>query len=58
MTEVVDRGHEDLLWKMDYAQLYLEQFPGLKQVQKETLPYLENPNVDCMFLLRKTRSAA
>jgi pseudaminic acid biosynthesis-associated methylase len=58
VTEVVYRGHEDLLWKMDYAKLYLEQFPDLKQVQKETLPYLENSNVDCMFLLRKTWSAA
>jgi pseudaminic acid biosynthesis-associated methylase len=51
--EVNYRGHEGLLWKMDYASMYLKHFVDLDLVQAEELPYLEGLNVDCMFLLRK-----
>jgi len=47
------RGHEDLLWKMDYARLYLSLFPDLEVVQEQRLRYIENENVDSVFLLRK-----
>jgi pseudaminic acid biosynthesis-associated methylase len=53
VTEVSYRGHNELLWKMDYAQRYLERFPGLELVRERRLPYLENANVDTVFLLRK-----
>ena len=49
--EVTYRGHERLLWKMDYARLYLELFDDLEPVRVEQLPYLEGTNVDSMFLL-------
>jgi pseudaminic acid biosynthesis-associated methylase len=55
VTEVKYRNHDALLWKMDYAQQYLTRFPGLGLIREERLPYLENPNVDSMFLLRKVR---
>lgn len=55
VTEVKYRDHNGLLWKMDYAQQYLTRFPGLELVHEQRLPYLENSNVDAMFLLRKTR---
>ena len=29
------RGHEDLLWKMDYARLYLALFQDLEVVQEQ-----------------------
>ena len=53
-TEVTYRNHNGLLWKMDYAQEYLSRFPDLQLVQEQRLPYLESPNVDSVFLLRKT----
>jgi pseudaminic acid biosynthesis-associated methylase len=52
-TEVQYRGHDKLLWKMDYARLYLEQCSDLQLVRAEKLPYLKDSNVDCMFLLKK-----
>ena len=54
-TEVNYRGHHELLWKMDYAKFYLDHFDDLELVRREHLPYLDNPNVDCMFLLQKTK---
>ena len=52
-TEVNYRDHEALLWKMDYAREYLSRFADLELVEEQRLPYLENTNVDTMFLLRK-----
>jgi pseudaminic acid biosynthesis-associated methylase len=54
-TEVNYRGHGQLLWKMDYARRYLERFPDLRLVREQRLPYLENANIDTIFLLRKER---
>jgi len=51
--EVPYRGHEKLLWKMDYAGLYLNLFDDLAAVRVEQLPYLEGMNVDSMFLLAR-----
>ena len=50
------RGHESLLWKMDYAQLYLSSFTDLKLVREQRLRYLENENVDTVFLLEKNQA--
>jgi ubiquinone/menaquinone biosynthesis C-methylase UbiE len=47
------RGHDDLLWKMDYAKLYLEQFSDLELIHAEHLAYKTDSNVDRMFMLRK-----
>jgi pseudaminic acid biosynthesis-associated methylase len=52
-TEINYRGHADLLWKMDYAREYLARFPDLELVLEQRLPYLENQNIDSMFLLRR-----
>jgi pseudaminic acid biosynthesis-associated methylase len=51
--EVPYRGHEKLLWKMDYARFYLDLFNDLELVGEERLPYLEDANVDSMFLLAR-----
>jgi len=55
VSEVGYRDHQGLLWKMDYARQYLNRFDDLELVREQHLPYLENGNVDSMFLLRKTR---
>ena len=52
-TEVTYRGHSNLLWKADFAEIYLDKFSDLELVKKEKFKYLENDNVDAMFLLRK-----
>ena len=52
-TEITYRGHRNLLWKVDFARLYLELFDDLESVKEERLQYLENDNVDSMFLLIK-----
>jgi hypothetical protein len=48
------RGHGGLLWKTDFAQLYLDCFADLELVREERLRYLDNENSDAMFLLRRT----
>jgi pseudaminic acid biosynthesis-associated methylase len=52
-TEVPYRGHSGLLWKADYARFYTEHFPDLELVLEQRLSYVENDNVDTMFLLRR-----
>ena len=53
MTDVVYRSHSNLLWKADYARLYLQRFADLELVREDRLSYLDNDNVDTMFLLRR-----
>jgi len=53
VTEVNYRNHDGLLWKMDYAQKYLQRFSDLEMVQEQRIPYLNSANVDTVFLLRK-----
>ena len=55
LAKVQYRGHDDLLWKMDYKKLYLERFTDLELSQCERLRYLDGDNEDLMFLLRKKR---
>lgn len=55
-TEIPYRGHRDLLWKADFARLYLDQFGDLELVKEERLKYLCNDNIDSMFLLRRLAS--
>jgi pseudaminic acid biosynthesis-associated methylase len=52
--EVTYRGHHDLLWKADFAGLYLNLFGDLELVKERRFKNLDNPqNFDSMFLLRK-----
>ncbi len=54
-TEVSYRSRHGLLWKMDYARRYLDRSADLELVREQHIPYLENANVDTIFLLRKKR---
>ena len=51
--EVTYRGNEDMLWKEDFAARYLTSFPDLSMVKEKKYKYLENENIDQMFLLSK-----
>lgn len=53
MTNIVYREQQNLLWKGDYARLYLDTFGDLELAREERMPYLETGNVDDMFLLRR-----
>jgi pseudaminic acid biosynthesis-associated methylase len=53
MVEVIYRENTNLLWKADYAKLYLELFEDLSLVKEERLKYIDNGNIDSMFLLKK-----
>jgi pseudaminic acid biosynthesis-associated methylase len=53
VTEVNYRSHSGLLWKMDFAQRYLQRFKDLELIREQHIPYLEGSNVDTVFLLRK-----
>ena len=54
-TAIPYRGHRDLLWKADFAELYLDQFEDLELAREERVKYLESDKIDTMFLLRKGR---
>jgi pseudaminic acid biosynthesis-associated methylase len=53
--EVRYRGHPSLLWKADFARLYLDLFDDVDLVRMEQIPYLNDANVDSMFLLSRKR---
>jgi hypothetical protein len=48
-------GSREASVEEDYARQYLKRFNDLELVGERYLPYLENQNVDMMFLLRKKR---
>ena len=54
-TQVNYRGHADLLWKTDFANLFLKRFSDLKLVKEKHFKYLNNDNVDAMFLLQEDK---
>lgn len=52
-TEIPYRGRGNLLWKAPFAKLYLGEFRDLELVKEKHIKYLDNDNVDSMFLIRK-----
>jgi pseudaminic acid biosynthesis-associated methylase len=47
------RGKANLMWKANFAQVYLERFSDLMPSHEKRLTYLNSANVDAMFLLQK-----
>lgn len=54
-TEVTYRGKKDLLWKTDFAKLFLKTFPDLTVVKEKKYPMTDGVNISQMYLLKKTR---
>ena len=53
-AQVNYRGHDELLWKTNFAELYLDRFPNLQLVKEKKYSYLEDEKlVDQVFLLKK-----
>jgi len=53
-TEVLYRERKNMLWKTNFAKLYFDSFDDLELVKEEKLKYLNDENVDTMFLIKKT----
>ena len=54
-TEILYRGNKNLLWKADFEQLFLHRFSNLILTREEHFHYLNNDNVNTMFLLHKEK---
>ena len=53
-TKVNYRGHNELLWKTNFAKLYLDRFLDLELIKERRYPYLEDKKLtDQVFLLKK-----
>ncbi len=53
-TQVNYRGQKELLWKTNFAKLYLDRFPDLKLIKERIYPYLADRKlVNHAFLLKK-----
>jgi len=53
LQEINYRGHSNALWKANFPQLFLDNFPGLKLLKEKKYNYLGEDNVDVMYLLEK-----
>jgi pseudaminic acid biosynthesis-associated methylase len=54
LVEVPYRGHDQLLWKADYGQMFLDRFSDLALVSWQSFPYRDQPElVDKLYLLEK-----
>jgi pseudaminic acid biosynthesis-associated methylase len=54
LTEVNYRGENELLWKRNFVELYLERFPNLRLIKECRFKYVDSDNLDVMFLLEKS----
>jgi pseudaminic acid biosynthesis-associated methylase len=52
-SEIPYRGQKNLLWKTNFANLYLDNFKDLELVHEKHIKYIDSDNVDTMFLIRK-----
>jgi len=52
-SEIPYRGNNQLMWKGDFKQKYIEEFPELSLGKEKKYKYLYNENIDSMFLLQK-----
>ncbi|MAG02898.1 methyltransferase type 11, partial [Candidatus Pacearchaeota archaeon] len=55
-TEIEYRGENNKLWKNNFLKLFLDRYPNLKVIKQKEIKYVDNDNVDMMFLLEKTIS--
>jgi len=51
--EVLYRGKKNMLWKANFPKMYLDIFRDLRLLKEKYIKYLDNENIDVMFLLAK-----
>jgi len=47
------RGKKNVMWKANFPKLYLDLFDDLELIKIKKLKYLNDENIDIMFLLKK-----
>ncbi|MFW9965186.1 MAG: pseudaminic acid biosynthesis-associated methylase [Candidatus Sifarchaeia archaeon] len=52
-VEIVYRGHKNRLWKNNFVKIWQQRFLNLKLIKQQKIPYLDNDNIDMMYLLKK-----
>lgn len=52
-NEVTYRDNTNTLWKGDYAKEYIKNCPELKLIKQQKYKYLNDSNIDNMYLLSK-----
>lgn len=52
-VEILYRGHKNRLWKNNFVEIWQQRFPNLKLIKQQKIPYLDNDNIDMMYLLKK-----
>lgn len=52
-TEIPYKQHRNLMWKANFAKLYIDKLPGLELLKEKRLKYINSDNEDSMFLLKK-----
>lgn len=56
LTEINYRDNKVFLWKADYSNLYQQEFPDLKEINRDFYPYIteaEKGNTDYFYLFKK-----
>lgn len=51
--EINYHGEPNLLWKANFSQIYINNFPNLHVIKIKRINYLENDKMDMMFLIKK-----
>lgn len=51
--EIIYRGNVGFLWKRNFANFYLQNFNKLKLIKGKKYKYVDNENIDQMFLIEK-----
>ncbi len=52
-TEIAYHGMKDMLWKGNFVQLFMDNFPNCKLVNKKKYKYLKDDKYDQMYLLER-----
>ena len=52
-TPIPYRGHQALMWKTNFAKLYLDRHSDLRLVKQRKIKYIADENVDEVYLLAR-----
>jgi pseudaminic acid biosynthesis-associated methylase len=53
LQEIAYRGHDQVMWKANYAKMFMDMYPDLELVKFEKVKYMNSENIDAMYLLEK-----
>jgi len=53
LEDIMYRGNPGFLWKADFAKIFIQNSPELKEIKREFFKYVDSENKDYMYLLEK-----